>query len=180
MPFWDSVQKRTEREAAGVNQPPGPSCWPTSPWWERESLSPVFGASSWELDVTQLPWDTEARAAHFHAIPIPRHFQKCLEEGFSFSLSSRDGQVGIWFFSFLSQRFHLGFSPSRIIALCLPAFLPMGSSGRHLSPLPLEIPLRWKGRLAVPQSPSRASRLLLVCILFCQVWHHNTLSNKPS
>lgn len=73
-----------------VNLPAGAPCRPSSPWWERGGLSPVFGGSSWELDVTQLPWDTETRAAHFPAVPIPER----LEEGLSCRLSSRDGQLG--------------------------------------------------------------------------------------
>lgn len=61
----------------------------------------------------------------------------------------------------------------------LPPFLRvMGSSGRHLSAcFPWKYPSAGK---AVAQSPSRASHLILVCSLFCQVWHHSTSSNKPS
>lgn len=107
--------------------------------------------------MTQLPWDTETRAAHLHAIPIPRHCPKWLEEGFS--LLSRNRQFeNVLFFFFLSQRFHLGSSPSRIIPLCLPSFLPMDPSAHF--------PLH--------------AQLTLLCILFCQVCHCSTLSNKPS
>lgn len=156
-----------------MNQPSGPLCWPTSPQWERDGLSPVFGGSSWELDVTQLPWDTETRAAHFHAIPIPRHFQKCLEEGFSFSLSSRDRQLGnLVFFFFPFPEVSPGLL-SKWNNPSLPPFFPAYGKQWEISLclLPLEIPIHWKGRLAVSQSPSRASCVILVCILFCQVWH---------
>lgn len=60
-------------------------------------------------------------------------------------------EFGVWRFFFLSQRFHLGSSPSGIIPLCLPSFLPMGSSGRHLSArFPLKYSSTGKGGWQCP------------------------------
>lgn len=147
---------------------PGPRCCPAAPRWERGSLSPVFGGSCWELDVTQLPWDAETRAAHFHAIPIPRHSQKCLEEGFSLSLSSRDGQLGnlLFFISFPEV------SPGLLSKQNnppLPPFLPAHGQQWETSPclLPLGITLCCKGGLVVPHSPPEP--LISSWAVFCLV-----------
>lgn len=119
----------------------------------------MLGGSSWEWDVTQLPWATETRAAHLHAIPIPRHSPKCLEEGFS--LLSRNWQFGNVLFFFPFPEVSPGLL-SKLDNLPLPLFLPAYGS---LCPLP---------------SPSRAPQLILLRILFHQVCHCNTLCNKPS
>lgn len=87
--------------------------------------------------MTQLPWDADTRVEHFHAIPIPRRSQKCLEDGFRLRLLSKDGQLGnlLCFISFPE------FSPGLLSEQKnppLPPGLPhMDSSSRRC---PAELP----------------------------------------
>lgn len=59
-----------------------------------------------------------------------------------------------------------------------PEVSPGLLSKRDNPPLPHFLPA-YGSLCPLPSSP-RAPQLILLCILFCQVWHCNTLSNKPS
>lgn len=107
--------------------------------------------------MTQLPWDADSRAAHFHAVPIPRRSQRCLEEGFRLRLLSRDGQFG-----------------NLLCFLSFPEFSPGLLSEQNNPPLP---PVLHSSYLQQQEMPRRASPFPLSLQSQCMhpgglLWEH--------